>query len=263
VSGGARRVSVAVGKFDAAIFDLDGVITQTARVHAAAWKELFDAYRAERSMRGLTVFAPFDKDFDYRVYVDGRPRYDGVRAFLASRGISLAEGKPNDPPTAETVCGLGNRKDAYFWTRVKREGVEPYPSTVSLVRELRAAGLKTGVFSASRNAVPILRAASVLDLFDERVDGVVADELHLAGKPAPAMVLELARRLGAVPERTIVFEDAIAGVQAGRAGGFGLVIGVNRSSHEGQLLANGADIEVTDLAAVVIEAGVNKASRHG
>ena len=172
------------------MFDMDGVITRTARVHAAAWKQLFDEYLASRLARGLPAFQPFDDDVDYREHVDGRPRFDGVQAFLQSRGISLPWGTPDDPPEFESVSGLGNR---YIWAHVHRDGVDAYPSTVVLIRELRAARVRTGAFSASKNAAAILDAAGVLDLFDERVDGVLAEQLGLPGKPAPAMLLELAR----------------------------------------------------------------------
>jgi len=248
------RVVIAATDFDAGLFDMDGVITQTAAVHAAAWKQLFDAYSEERVRRGLQGYAPFDIDVDYRRYVDGRPRYDGVAAFLASRGIVLPRGSPDDDPAVETVCGLGNRKDAYFWERVRRDGVQTYPTTVALIHDLKSAGVRAGVFSASRNAEAILSAAGVVSMFDARVDGVDAERLRLPGKPDPAMLIELARRLRAAPSRAAVFEDAIAGVQAGRAGGFRLVVGVNRSSDAGSLLANGADVEVRDLGEVAVRA---------
>ena len=246
------RVVLDVRDFDAAIFDMDGVVTQTATVHAEAWKRLFDEYLAERVKRGRSGFEPFDIDVDYRGYVDGRPRYDGVQAFLASRGISIPRGRPDDPPDRETICGLGNRKEGYFLARVESEGVRPYADTVRLIQQLRAAGVRRGIFSASRNAEAILRAAGVIDLFDERIDGVVAEELGLAGKPSPDVLIELARRLESTPSRTVVFEDAIAGVQAGRAGGFRLVIGVNRGAQAGTLMGQGADVEVRDLDGVEV-----------
>ena len=246
---GRVKVELARSRLDAVIFDVDGVVTRTASVHAAAWKELFDAFLRSRLAAGEAL-RPFDAEEDYRRYVDGKPRYDGVESFLASRGISLPRGEPGDPPEAETVCGLGNRKDAYFWRLVERDGVAPFETTVDLVRRLRAAGVKTGVFSASRNAEAVLAAAGVRDLFDAKVDGRDAEELGLAGKPDPAMLLELARRLGVAPERTAVVEDAIAGVEAGRAGGFALVIGVNRSAKPGRLLASGAGVAVADLSEV-------------
>jgi alpha,alpha-trehalase len=246
-------VTVAADRFDAALFDMDGVVTRTADTHAAAWKQLFDEYRNERVAHGLPAYTPFGIDSDYREFVDGRPRYDGVVAFLASRGIALPPGQPSDDPTTETVCGLGNRKERYFWERVGLEGVRPYRSTVALVHQMRAAGMKIGVFSASLNAGRILAAAGVDSLFDQKVDGVDAAALGLAGKPEPPMLLELAQRLRVEPQRCVVFEDAIAGVQAGRAGGFGMVIGVNRSSAPSALLEHGADVEVTDLAEVAVQ----------
>jgi HAD superfamily hydrolase (TIGR01509 family) len=245
------RVTISRREFDAVIFDTDGVITRTAVVHEAAWKRLFDAYLLDRAARTGEPFQLFTED-DYRQYVDGRPRYDGVFTFLQSRGLSLPYGDPSDPPDRETVCGLGNRKDEYFLQHIREHGVKPYPSTVDFIRALRAAGVKTGVFSASRNVVAVLEAAGAADLFDARVDGIVAEELGLPGKPDPATLLETARRLGAAPERTAIVEDAIAGVEAGHAGGFRLVIGVNRSEEAGALLANGATVEVADLREVAV-----------
>jgi len=248
------RVNISRRDFDAVIFDTDGVITRTAVVHEAAWKRLFDAYLLDRAARTGEPFHLFTED-DYRHYVDGRPRYDGVFTFLQSRGLSLPYGDPSDPRDKETVCGLGNRKDEYFLRHIREHGVKPYPSTLDFIGALRAAGLKTGVFSASRNVVAVLEAAGAADLFDARVDGIVAEELRLPGKPDPATLLETARRLGVAPERTAVVEDAIAGVEAGRDGGFGLVIGVNRVNRlqePGVLLANGATVEVTDLSELAV-----------
>jgi alpha,alpha-trehalase len=238
--------------FDAAIFDMDGVVTQTATVHAAAWKRLFDAYLEQRLERGDPGFVPFDIETDYRLHVDGRPRYDGVEAFLASRGISLPRGDLDDPADRETVCGLGNRKDSLFLAQIERQGVLPYPGTVRLIKRLRSTGVKTGIFSASRNAAIVLHAAGVINLFDDRFDGVRAEESSLPGKPAPDVLLALSSSLGASARRTVVFEDAIAGVQAGRAGRFGLVVGVNRGARPGTLLEQGADLEVGDLEAVEV-----------
>ncbi len=243
-------VTISKQDFDAVIFDMDGVVTDTARVHAAAWKQLFDDYLRERAERDGGTFAPFDLDRDYRRYVDGKPRYDGVAAFLASRGIAIPYGQPSDPPDAETACGLGNRKNEYFTARLQEQGVEAFPSTVALIKRLRAAGMKTGIFSASKNCEEVLRAAGVRDLFDAKVDGRDAEAQGLPGKPDPAVLLEAARRLGVRPERAVIVEDAIAGVEAGRAGGFALVIGVNRSAEAGVLREHGASVEVTDLAEV-------------
>lgn len=244
--------SISKHDIDALIFDMDGVVTKTASVHAAAWKRLFDDYLEERAAREDNPFRPFDADADYRHYVDGKPRYDGVVSFLESRGISIPHGEPDDPPDRETVCGLGNRKNSYFQQHLTEHGVDAYESTVDLIRSARASGIKTAIISASKNCVDVLRAANVLDLFDAKVDGTDADELGLPGKPDPAVFLEAARRLAVPPERAVVVEDAIAGVQAGHDGRFGLVIGVNRSGESGVLKDNGADIEVADLEEVTI-----------
>lgn len=238
-----------VAKLDAVIFDMDGVVTRTAGLHAAAWKHLFDEF-LEAKVKSEAIIQPFDIEEDYRRHVDGRPRYDGVASFLASRGVYLPYGDPSNPPQTLTICGLGNKKDNYFRQLLSQKRVEVFESTIGLIRCLRAAGIKTGVFSASRNAQPILSAANVLMLFDAKVDGVDADELGIPGKPHPAMLLELTRRLGTAPERTAIVEDSIAGVYAGKRGRFALVIGVNRSATPGQLLNNGADIEVADLGEV-------------
>jgi alpha,alpha-trehalase len=247
-----QRVKIVAHLFDAAIFDMDGVVTQTAVVHAAAWKQMFDEYLTERKRAGEPPFKPFDVEADYRLYVDGKPRYDGVMAFLAARGISIPFGNPDDSPDTRSVCGLGNRKDLYFLHRVHKEGVKVHESTIELIRQLKVRGVKVGIFSASRNAPDVLSAARVIDLFDDRIDGAVAGELGLPGKPHPAVLIELTRRLGAAPSRTAVFEDAIAGVQAGRAGDFALVVGVNRGGRPGALVENGADIEVTDLSRAAV-----------
>ncbi len=237
---------------DGVIFDMDGVVTKTASVHAAAWKRLFDDYLRERAAHDGKPFQPFDADAEYRHYVDGKPRYDGVTSFLESRGISLPFGDPDDPPDRETVCGLGNRKNSYFQQHLLEHGAEVYDSTVDLIAGLRASGIKTAIISASKNCADVLNAAQVSRLFDARVDGVDAADLGLPGKPDPAIFLEAARRLNVVPESGVVVEDAIAGVQAGRNGHFGLVIGVNRSGEAGVLRQNGADFEVTDLAEVAV-----------
>jgi len=245
-------VTISKSEVDAVIFDLDGVVTRTAAVHAAAWKRLFDGYLSERSAREGRPFRSFDADADYRRYVDGKPRYDGVASFLRSRGISLAYGEPGDPPDRDTVCGLGNRKNSYFQEHLTKHGVNVYESTVDLVRDLRAKGVKTAIFSASKNCEAVLRAANVAKFFDAKVDGVDAERLRLPGKPHPAVLLEAAKRLGVVPQRAVIVEDAIAGVQAGRDGHFGLVIGVNRSGETGVLKQNGADVEVSDLNEVIV-----------
>ncbi|WP_267243395.1 HAD family hydrolase [Streptomyces sp. PR69] len=230
------------------LFDLDGVLTRTAAVHAAAWKEMFDAYLRERADREGAVFTPFDAVHDYDAYVDGRPRADGVRTFLASRGIELPEGTPDDPPGAETVNGLGSRKNALVLRKIRQEGVEAYDGSVAYVRAVRDAGLRRAVVSSSANCRDVLAAAGIEDLFDERIDGIVARERRLRGKPAPDTYLAAARALGGEPRAAAVFEDALAGVAAGRAGGFGLVVGVDRTGQADELRAHGADVVVRDLA---------------
>jgi alpha,alpha-trehalase len=233
------------------IFDMDGVVTDTASAHAASWKRLFDEYLRERAERTGEPFRAFAED-DYLQYVDGKPRYDGVRDFLASRGIVLPDGDPSDPSDHETVCGLGNRKDGYFLARLREGGAEPYPSTVELVRRLKASGVRTAIISSSRNMSEVLAAAGVADLFDVRVDGIVSDELGLTGKPDPAIFLEAARRLGVGPSEAVVVEDAVSGVQAGTRGGFALVVGIDRAGHAAELRAAGADVVVRDLAELPI-----------
>lgn len=233
---------------EAVLFDMDGVITDTAKAHAAAWQRLFDEFLEARAERRGEEFRPFDPRHDYRQYVDGKPRMDGVRSFLASREIDLPYGDKDDGPDRETVCGLGNRKDRYFNAWLEENQVRSYPGTLSLIDDLRAAGIKVAVFSASRNAEAVLRNADVLGLFDARVDGSDAAELGLSGKPDPAMLLEAARRLGAAPGRTAVVEDAIAGVEAGAQGGFGLVVGVARGDYGDKLASAGAAVVVHDLS---------------
>jgi beta-phosphoglucomutase family hydrolase len=236
--------------FEAVIFDLDGVITRTAAVHARAWKRLFDEYLASRAARTGEPFVPFDEDADYRAYVDGKPRRAGVLSFLASRRIDVPRGTPGDDVTQETVHGLGKRKDRYFLEVVAREGVEVFDSAVALIREVRARGARTAVASSSRNCATILRAARLSSLFEVRVDGVDLERLGIPGKPAPDMFVEAARRLGVSPARAVVIEDATSGVEAGRAGGFGLVVGVGAGEHAAALRARGAHAVVADLAEV-------------
>ena len=234
---------------DAVIFDLDGVVTDTAAIHAAAWKAMFDDYLAGRQAAAGEDHSPFTDD-DYRDFVDGKPRLDGIADFLKSRGVSIPWGTDDDRGD-DTVCGLGNRKQQLFMQLVA-DGVPIFESTVELVRQLKAADVKTAVFSSSRNCAEILYAAGLSDLFPVRVDGVVADELELAGKPNPAILHETAKRLGVPPARCVVVEDAIAGVSAGRDGGFGLVIGVDRTGDADDLLRSGADVVVPDLVAVSV-----------
>jgi beta-phosphoglucomutase family hydrolase len=238
---------------EAVLFDLDGVITKTATVHAAAWKQVFDAYLAGRARRTGEQIAPFDVQRDYYRYVDGKPRVDGVETFLSSRGISLPRGDPSDPPERETLYGIGRRKDAEFLRWVAEHGVEPFPSTVALVGRLREAGVPMAVFSASRNCREVLEAAGVEGFFDAIVDGRDAARLGLPGKPDPATLLEAARQLGVHPRGAAVVEDSRAGVEAGRAGGFCMVVGVDRGGGADALLEAGADAVVTDLAQVGFE----------
>ncbi|MFJ9717359.1 HAD family hydrolase [Streptomyces sp. NPDC101213] len=228
----------------ACLFDLDGVVTRTAVVHAAAWKEMFDAFLRERDGAG---HRPFDSH-DYDEFVDGRPRADGVRTFLASRGIHLPEGSPDDPPDAATVHGLGNRKNELLLARIRADGVEAYASTLAYLRAARARGLRTAVVSSSANTRDVLRSIGAEDLFEVRVDGVVAAERGLPGKPHPDTFLAAARELGVAPGRAAVFEDALAGMDAGRAGHFGYVVGVDRVGQRDALYAHGADVVVKDLA---------------
>jgi len=232
----------------ACLFDLDGVLTRTAVVHDAAWAQVFDDFLRSRASETGTAFVPFDRDEDYNLYVDGRPRADGVRTFLASRGITLPEGSPDDPPSAPTVHGLGNRKNVVLLDVIHREGVQAYDGSVRYLHAARDAGLRRAVVSASANCADVLRAAGIADLLEVRVDGVVAAAQGLRGKPEPDTFLAAARLLGVEPERSAVFEDAVAGVQAGRAGGFGAVIGVDRVDHADELRAGGASIVVKDLS---------------
>ena len=230
------------------LFDLDGVLTQTAKVHAAAWKQMFNDYLRERSKRTGEKFVPFDSVADYDEYVDGKPRADGTRSFLQSRGITLPEGNDDDPPDAETIHGLGNRKNQILLRIIHDNGVEAYPGSVAYVRAVRDAGLPRAVVSSSANAHDVLVAAGIDDLFDARIDGVVAEREHLRGKPAPDTYLAGARALGLRPPTSAVFEDALAGVASGKAGGFGFVVGVDRVGQADALKQHGADVVVTDLA---------------
>ncbi|MCH0540349.1 beta-phosphoglucomutase family hydrolase [Streptomyces sp. MUM 203J] len=232
----------------ACLFDLDGVLTRTAKVHAAAWKEMFDDYLRRRAQDDGTPFVPFDAVRDYDAYVDGRPRADGIRTFLASRGISLPEGGPDDPPGTATVHGLGIRKNDLLLRRIREDGVEAYEGSVDYVRAAGEAGLRLAVVSSSANCRAVLDAAGIADLFDERIDGTVAKTQRLPGKPAPDTYLAGARALGAEPGAAAVFEDALAGVEAGRAGGFGLVVGVDRTGQADELRRHGADVVVQDLS---------------
>jgi len=230
------------------LFDLDGVITRTATVDAAAWKEMFDAYLTEAAQRDHEPFVPFDEIADYDAYVDGKSREDGTRSFLESRKITLPEGRPEDPPGAETIAGLSNRKNDILERRIREDGVHVYEGSVRYVRAVRADKLRCAVVSSSANCQAVLAAAGIEDLFDQRIDGLTARREHLKGKPAPDMFLAAARALDLKPEQCAVFEDALAGVAAGRAGGFTQVIGVDRVGQAQALAEHGADIVVSDLA---------------
>ena len=231
----------------ACLFDLDGVLTPTATVHAKAWKEMLDGYLADRANRLHEPFVPFEQD-DYNRYVDGRPRDDGVRAFLAARGITLPEGTPDDPPGTETVRGLANLKNELVLRRLRRGAVKAYPGSLQFLQAVRQHGLGTAVVSASRNCTEVVRSAGIADLLDVQVDGNVAEQMKLRGKPDPDTYLAAARLLTIEPAQAAVFEDALAGVQAGRAGSFGFVVGVDRVGQADALRAHGADIVVKDLS---------------
>ncbi|HEX2313676.1 MAG TPA: beta-phosphoglucomutase family hydrolase [Thermomonospora sp.] len=233
----------------ACLFDMDGVLTDTAAVHAAAWKEMFDGFLRERAEREGVPFEPFDPVTDYARYVDGKKREDGTRSFLESRGVRLPEGDPDDPPEKETVRGLGSRKNALVLRLLDERGVTVFEDAVGFLREVRARGMRTAVVSSSANTVQVLKVAGLTDLFDARVDGVTAQERDLPGKPAPDMFLAGAEALGAEPSQAAVLEDALSGVAAGRAGRFALVVGVDRvgGGHGEALRENGADVVVSDL----------------
>ena len=231
----------------ACLFDLDGVLTQTASVHAKAWKVMFDDYLRRRAESSGGRFVPFDRVKDYDQYVDGKPRVDGVRSFLTSRGISVPEGSDDDPPGKETVHGLGKRKDEIFLKLIHQQGVATYEGSVRYVEAVRAAGLRLAVVSSSKNCGEVLRAAGIDGLFDGMVDGNLAEAEGLKGKPAPDTYLRAARMLGGEARDSAVYEDALAGVEAGRAGGFGLVVGVDRAGQRDALKAHGADVVVDDL----------------
>jgi beta-phosphoglucomutase family hydrolase len=232
----------------ACLFDLDGVLTQTAKVHAAAWKQMFDEFLRSRAAASGARFVPFDEGADYDEYVDGKPRADGVRSFLASREIELPEGGADDPPDRDSVAGLGNRKNEIVLHLIHDQGVAPYEGSVRYVEATRAAGLHRAVVSSSTNCRDVLHAASIEELFEARIDGVVAEREHLHGKPAPDTFLAGARALGLQASEAAVFEDALAGVEAGQAGGFAFVVGVDRVGQADELREHGADVVVKDLA---------------
>jgi trehalose 6-phosphate phosphatase len=251
----SERASAATTKFDrlhfaaydAILSDLDGVITQTARLHAAAWKRLFDDYLCHVAAKMGTACQPFDLDEDYRLHLDGKPRQDGVRDFLQSRGLTLPLGSPGDGADRDTLYGLGNRKDGYFETALRDTGVAVYPTTVEFLRAAKEAGLKMAVVSSSHHCAEVIEVVGLTALFEVRIDGHEIDRLRLPGKPAPDAFVEAARRLTVEPRRAIVIEDALSGVRAGRAGGFGLVIGINRRNQAQALRDLGADVVVNDL----------------
>jgi beta-phosphoglucomutase family hydrolase len=238
-------------RYDAVLLDLDGVITNTANLHAACWKQMFDEYLQKRATQRGEAFRPFDLAADYRLYVDGKPRFDGVRDFLTSRDIRLPEGSPDDPPQAETVGGLGNRKNDLVNKVIEDIGVQPYEGSVKLIHQLRQRGFKTAVVTSSEHCEAFLRAAKLDAFFEVRVDGNMVHVQHLAGKPAPDTFLMAAKLLGVEPTRAVVIEDAISGVQAGVSGNFGLVIGVARKGNAEELRRHGAHLVVNDLGELV------------
>jgi len=229
------------------LFDLDGVLTQTAKIHARAWKDMFDEFLRDWAARHGDAFHEFDRPTDYDEYVDGKPRLDGVKSFLESRGIHLPMGSPSDPPDAETVHALGTRKNDLVLELIRQQGVEPYEGSVRFVEAVRDKNLRRAVVSSSTNCRDVLVAAGIDQFFETIVDGVVAERERLAGKPAPDTFLAAARMLGSEPAESAVFEDALAGVQAGRAGNFGWVVGVDRSGQAEALKQRGADVVVQDL----------------
>jgi beta-phosphoglucomutase family hydrolase len=238
-------------RYDAVLLDLDGVITDTASIHATCWKQMFDEYLQKRATQRGEAFRPFEIATDYRLYVDGKPRYDGVRDFLLSRGIRLPEGSPNDPPQAETVDGLGNRKNDLVNKIIEEKGVEPYAGSVELIHQLRREGFKIAVVTSSQNCTAVLKAAKLDHVFDVQVDGNVIHAQHLAGKPAPDTYLMAAKLLGVAPTRAVVMEDALSGVEAGFNGQFGLVVGVARKGNADELRQHGANLVVNDLGELV------------
>ncbi len=242
------NLSIILSQFDAVLFDLDGVITATAKVHAACWKRVFDEFLKQWAEKADEPFQPFDLQNDYKLYVDGKMRYVGVQSFLESRGIQLPYGEPSDSPGYDTVCALGKFKDVFFDQVLHSEGVEVYEESVALIRHLSDRGFKLAVVSSSHHCKAVLKVAGIDRLFDVVVDGNLADRLHLAGKPAPDAFLLAAKQLEVELKRSVVFEDAISGVQAGCAGGFGLVVGVDRKGDPDSLQKNGADIVVQDLS---------------
>jgi beta-phosphoglucomutase family hydrolase len=246
----SRRV-ISRDQYDAVLLDLDGVITDTANLHAACWKQILDEYLQKRATQRNEVFVPFDLATDYRLHVDGKPRFDGVRAFLTSRGITLPEGSPDDPPALETVGGLGNRKNDLVNKLIEDAGVAPYAGSVKLIRQLRQQGFQIAVVTSSQNCAAVLKAAKLDALFEVQVDGNVIHAQQLAGKPAPDTYLMAAKLLGVVPARSVVIEDAVSGVRAGANGNFGFVIGIARKGNAEELQRYGAHLVVNDLGELV------------
>lgn len=253
VRGSARLDSRSGLHFDAAIFDMDGVVTDTATVHFRAWKQMFDDYLRRRSAQLGDRFAEFTRDKDYRAFVDGRPRYEGVNDFLKSRGIRLAWGRSEDTPDTETVCGLGNMKNVIFNQLVERDGVTTFGSTLALIRRLVGEGVRVGLATSSFNSGLVLERSGTASLFETVVDGAKAVRLDLKGKPAPDVFIAATKDLGVPPSRAIVFEDAVTGVQAGAGGGFALVVGIAREGNAAELLGHGADVAVRDLSETSLE----------
>jgi len=243
--------AITESRFHAVLFDLDGVVTETAKVHAACWKKVFDDFLREYARQADRLFIPFDIISDYNRYVDGKLRQEGVRSFLESRGIHLHDGGPDDPPGHASIYSLGQRKDDMVMETLGENGVDIYKDGLALVHHVRDKGLQTAVVSSSKNCRAVLQAASIEDLFDVRVDGLTVEELQLEGKPAPDAFLKAAELLGVSPDRAVVVEDAISGVQAGRRGNFGLVVGVARKGDAKALKKNGADIVVLDLTTLM------------
>ncbi|MEC7838461.1 MAG: trehalose-phosphatase [Chlamydiota bacterium] len=248
----SSKVKIYPDKIHAVIFDMDGVVTQTAEVHAIAWKMMFDDFLKNYSEENQIPFVPFDSDKDYNMYVDGKPRFDGIRSFLESRSIELPMGSVDDGGEKQTIYGMGKKKNGYFLEYLEKNGIEPFQSTVQLIKDLKANGIKVGIISSSKNCKHVLSGAGVLDLFEVRIDGEYSEAHQITGKPAPDIFLEAASQLGVEPSYSIVVEDAISGVQAGSSGNFALVIGVDRVDQEQELLNHGADVVVKDLAEVSV-----------
>lgn len=237
----------------AVIFDLDGVVTDTAQAHAVSWKTLFDGYLLSRESKYSEKFHPFDLKIDYLTYVDGKPRYDGVRAFLDSRNINLPYGDSSDPPGNETICGLGNKKNLLFQEQIKKNGVTVYPKSLEWIRTLKSQGIKVAMSTSSKNAPLILEKGNLVDLFDATVDGNDSERLNLKGKPEPDIFLENAKTLNLPPDQCAVVEDAVSGVQAGKNGKFGVIIGITKTNPSSRLIENGADITVEDLDEISLD----------